>query len=218
MNATTSSYVSVFKLMKAASLPRDISAYNGLKFTANASGATSLKITFVKNSIIDWNSQYSITIPTKQGTQDYMINYSDLVSAGLGAIDASDVTAITISFMVNSGTSTALNATITNAKLVNNTITVIPTVNTKLGIYPNPVVNSSFTCSFNSLKAEALVLKVIETGSGKVVYTETVNSVAGQNTVLIKLNNSLITANNYVVTLEGESTKYDIQNIVVNKK
>ena len=218
VNATTSSYVSVFKLMKAASLPRDISAYNGLKFTANASGATSLKITFVKNSIIDWNSQYSITIPTKQGTQDYMINYSDLVSAGLGAIDASDVTAITISFMVNSGTSTALNATITNAKLVNNTITVIPTVNTKLGIYPNPVVNSSFTCSFNSLKAEALVLKVIETGSGKVVYTETVNSVAGQNTVLIKLNNSLITANNYVVTLEGESTKYDIQNIVVNKK
>ena len=63
-----------------------------------------------------------------------------------------------------------------------------------------------------------MVLKVIETGSGKVVYTETVNSVAGQNTVLIKLNNSLITANNYVVTLEGESTKYDIQNIVVNKK
>ena len=102
--------------------------------------------------------------------------------------------------------------------MCNNTITVIPTVNTKLGIYPNPVVNSSFTCSFNSLKAEALVLKVIETGSGKVVYTETVNSVAGQNTVLIKLNNSLITANNYVVTLEGESTKYDIQNIVVNKK
>jgi len=87
-----------------------------------------------------------------------------------------------------------------------------------LGIYPNPVVNGLFTCSFNSLKSEVLVLKVIETGSGKVVHTEIINSVAGQNTVLIKLNSTMITANNYIVTLEGESTKYDIQNIVVNKK
>ena len=218
LNAVTSDYVSVFKMMKAAGLPRDISKYNGFRFTANASGAGALKITFVKNSITDWNSQYSITIPAKQGTQDYTINYADLVSAGLGSIDASDITAITISFMVNSGTSTSLNATISNAKLINTSVVVSPTVDTKLGIYPNPVINSSFTASFKSNKNETLVLKVIETGSGKVVHTETINSVAGQNSVFVKLNKSLVSANNYIVKLEGESTKYDVQNIVINKQ
>ena len=218
VKATTSDFVSVFKMMKAAALPRDINAYNSLKFTANASGATALKITFVKNSITDWNSQYSVTIPAKQGTQDYTINYADLVSAGLGAIDAKDITAITISFLVNIGTPTTLNATISNAKLVKSTVIVVPTTDTKLGIYPNPVVNGSFTCSFNATKAETLVLNVVESGTGKILHTEVINSVAGNNKVSIKMSKSIVSTNNCVVTLQGDYTKYDLQKIVISKQ
>ncbi len=218
VKATTSDFVSVFKMMKAAALPRDINAYNSLKFTANASGATALKITFVKNSITDWNAQYSVTIPAKQGTQDYTINYADLVSAGLGAIDAKDITAITISFLVNIGTPTTLNATISNAKLVKSTIIVVPTTDTKLGIYPNPVINGSFTCSFNATKAETLVLNVVESGTGKILHTEVINSVAGNNKVSIKMSKSIVSTNNCVVTLQGDYTKYDLQKIVISKQ
>ena len=215
LKATTSDFVSVYKLMKAAALPRDISQYNTLKFTANATGAGSLKITFVKNTITDWNSQYSVTIPTKQGTQDYSINYTDLLSNGLNGMDASDVTAITISFIVNNS-NTALNACISNAKLVRSTIVITPSVDTKMSIYPNPVVNNTFSCSFNSLRAEALTLKVIETGTGRILYSQIVNSNVGNNTALITLpKESFLTANNYIVTLQGDYSKYDVQKVVI---
>ena len=217
VKAVTSDYVSVYKLMKAAGLPRNINDYNSLKFTANTAGASALKITFVKNSITNWNNQYSITIPAKQGTQDYSINYADLVSAGLGTIDASDVTAITFSLIVNNGTATSLNTTISNVRLAKTNVVIVPTTDTKMSIYPNPVVNGTFTCSFKAMNAETLVLKVLETGSGKVIHTETFNSTVGQNKVVIKLNNAHLSANHYVVTLEGENTKYDIQKIVINK-
>ena len=215
LKATTSDFVSVYKLMKAAALPRDISQYNTLKFTANATGAGSLKITFVKNTITDWNSQYSVTIPAKQGTQDYSINYTDLLSNGLNGMDASDVTAITISFIVNNS-NTALNASISNAKLVRSTIVFTPSVDTKMSIYPNPVVNNTFSCSFNSLRAEALTLKVIETGTGRLLYSQIVNSNLGNNTALITLpKGSFLSANNYIVTLQGDYSKYDVQKVVI---
>ncbi len=215
LKATTSDYVSVYKLLKAAGMPRDISTYNNLQFTANATGAGSLKITFVKNSIIDWNNQYSVTIPAKQGTQEYSINYADLLSNGLNGIDAGDVTAITISFIVNNS-NTALNASISNARLVKSTTVITPTVDTKMTVYPNPVVNGTFSCSFKSTRAEALILKVIETGTGRVLHTQTINTVVGNNTALISLNKaSFFSANNYIVTLQGDYSKYDLQKIVI---
>jgi len=215
VKATTSDYVSVYKLMKAASLPRDISQYGALKFTANAAGASALNIIFVKNSITDWNKQYSITIPAKQGTQDYLINFTDLVSAGMSTIDASDVTAITISFIVNSS-NTVLNATISNAKLIKTNTVITPAVDTKMSIYPNPVINNTFSCSYNALKAETLTLKVIETGTGRVLYTQTVNSVVGNNTAIISIGkDKILSTNNYIVTLQGDNTKYDAQKIVI---
>ena len=217
VNATTSDYVSVYKLMKAAGLPRDISAYNSFKFTANATGASAITITFVKNSITDWNKQYSVTIPAAHGIKDYSINYSDLVSAGLGNIDTKDITAVNIALLV-SNAHTNLNATISNARFALSNSVIVPVVDTKMNIYPNPVVNSSFSCSFNALKAETLTMKVIEIGSGKVIHTQSVNAVVGSNTIAVQLNNSYLSANNYVVTLEGDSTKYTAQNIVINKR
>ncbi|MEI6185430.1 MAG: hypothetical protein WCP65_07860, partial [Bacteroidota bacterium] len=215
IKATTSDFVSVYKLMKAASLPRNISQYTALTFTANASGASALNIILVKNSITEWNKQYSITIPTKQGTQDYQINFADLVAEGMSAIDASDVTAITISFVV-SNSNTALNASISNAKLIKTSTVITPTVDTKLSIYPNPVVTNSFTCSFKSVRAEKLTLKVIETGTGRVISTQIINSVEGLNTPVITIDKaSFFSTNNYIVTLQGDYNKYDVQKIVI---
>ena len=216
VKAITSDYVSVYKLMKAAALPRDISKYSGLKFTANAAGASALTITFVKNSITNWNNQYSITIPAKQGTQDYSINFADLVSAGMSTIDASDVTAITISFMVNTGTSTQLNATISNARLVSANVTVTPTVESSFTVQPTLVTNGSFKCIFNTLNAEKLTLNVIETGSGRVIHSEVFNSTAGKNIATVYLNEALPNAH-YIVTLNGSSTRFDNQKVVIIK-
>ena len=216
VDAITTDFVSVYKLMKAASLPRDISKYSGLKFTANASGASALNITFVKNSITNWNNQYSITIPAKQGTQDYMINFSDLVAAGMSTIDASDVTAITISFMVNTGTSTHLNASISNARLVASTTPVQPSVESMFAVQPSLVTAGTFKCIFNTANAEKLTLNVIETGTGKVVHTEILNSSAGKNIATIYLNETLPNAH-YIVTLNGTSTKFENQKVVIIK-
>ena len=216
VNAITKDYISVFKLMKAGGIPRDISAYNGFKFTATTSGVSSISITFTKNSITDWSQQYTVTIPAKDGTNDYTIKYSDLASAGLGSIDASDVTAITISLIVNNGVSTKLSATLSNAKLITSNVVVppvVPVVDNTLSIRPNPILNGTFKCVFNDLSAETLQLKVVEIATGKVIYTQPFNSVAGSNTINVQLPGSLLNTGIYTVSLEGGSIKYELQNI-----
>ena len=176
LKATTSDYVSVYKLMKAAGLPRDLNAYNAFNFTADASGAGSLKITFVKNSITDWNNQYSVIIPAKQGLQEYSINYADLSAAGLGAIDASDINAITISFMVNSN-NTVLNATISNARLVKATTVIVPVVEASVLVYPNPIVNE-VTVKYNSANAGDIYINIYS-AEGRLVAKQLASYLGG---------------------------------------
>ena len=134
----------------------------------------------------------------------------------MSTIDASDVTAITISFMVNSGTSTQLNTTISNARLVSANVPVTPTVESSFTVQPTLVTNGSFKCIFNTLNAEKLTLNVIETGTGRVIHTEVFNSTAGKNIATVYLNETLPNAH-YIVTLNGSSTRFDNQKVVIIK-
>ncbi len=218
IKASSSDYVSVYKLMKAGGLPRDINAFNSFQFIVKASGASSLKVTFVKNSITNWNNQYSVTIPVREGEQQYTIHYSDLMSGGMGPIDASDITTIIISFNVNTS-NTELSATIRNAKLVSSTIDYSSLgINTGLTIFPNPIINGIFKCNFLSVKAEMLTLKIVEIATGRVLYTQLVNCNERENTVTVNLNESINTYNGYYsVELYSRFNKYVAQKVLIRQ-
>jgi len=85
-----------------------------------------------------------------------------------------------------------------------------------LTIYPNPVINNTFYCSFKSLKAEALILKIIETETGRVLYTQTVNRNVRNNNALITLSKGpFLNTNNYIVILQGVYSLYETQKILI---
>ena len=71
VNATTSDYLTLYKLTKGGGLSKDLSKYNQLSFTTQASGASTMKITIIKNSIANWSDQYSFTIPVSATEQNY---------------------------------------------------------------------------------------------------------------------------------------------------
>ena len=115
--------------------------------------------------------------------------------------------------MVNSGTNTNLNATISNARLVSAS-SVVTNVATPFTIKPSLVTGGYFKCIFNTPKAETLTVIVIESGSGKVIDSEVINSVDGENSATIYLNGTIVNAH-YIVTLNGNTSKFESKKIVI---
>jgi hypothetical protein len=63
-----------------------------------------------------------------------------------------------------------------------------------------------------------MVLKVIETATGKTVKTQFVNASKGANQTAVQLDNITSTNGLYIVTLEGDNTKYNAAKLIVNRK
>ena len=215
LDATTNSYVTVSKLVHGGGVLTDLSAYRSLNLTAMANGTGVLKIVLVKNSITDWNSQYTYSLPISQISKGYVISLSEFKSATIdSAINPNDIVQILFVYEVTGNAN--ITASLNNVKFTKDDPAYQAALLSKaMIVYPNPVVNNSFNCSFNALKAESLMMKIIEVGTGRVIYTQPVISVAGQNTIKVQLNSSLLNTNLYTISLEGDNTKYIPQTIKV---
>ena len=214
--ATTKDYVSIYKTMMGGGIEQNVAAYNSLLFNANTMGAGSVKITLIKKSITNWNDQYSYTANIGD-SKDFAIALNSFKSSKFNtAINASDITAVNFSFITPRNTTTNMSVNFSKVRFSTTTVNApaSETLNV-MGIYPNPTMGR-FTTTFTSDVAQALVLKVTDIATGKVVKTQFINATKGANKQTIELNNNL-TNGNYVVTLEGDEIKYTPAKLIFSK-
>jgi hypothetical protein len=211
----TNNYISIYKLMKAAGLPRNMTDYKMFKFHANTSGIGTINVKMVKESL-SWENQYSITIPAKEGEQDYAVNLADLVSSNGQIFNANDITSVIISYVVPTNRATNVSIVMNNARFTKAAEVVATTTNNSLSIYPNPTTKTGIvTVNFKADKAEQKVLRVVEAGSGKILYNTVVSTVVGNNQYKLVLPNSITKSSKYcVIELSG----YNAANLLVTQQ
>ncbi|MFY8003288.1 MAG: hypothetical protein ACOVNR_00525, partial [Chitinophagaceae bacterium] len=102
VRATSSDYVTLTKVIRGGAVATNLNDYKALRFTA--SGGYNLRITLVKNSISEWNKQYSYLLPLNSGEKEYFVNFADFKASGTSdKLDPSDITMIVMSIEVGNG-------------------------------------------------------------------------------------------------------------------
>jgi choice-of-anchor A domain-containing protein len=215
ISGNSSDYVSIFKSMKGGGVLQDLSAYKTLKFTAG--GGYTLRVTLVKNSIVNWADQYYTEIPLDQSAKDYYLSLDAFTSATLkDKINANDISTIIFSIEVGSGKNNVLNSTLSNISFAKQTASYLQSLEAKeVQLYPNPSTGNRFTCSFISDKDNLLNLRVIELTTGKTVLNKQVNATQGINNVLVDINKSNTGNSVYIIALDGENIQYKKAKIIV---
>lgn len=210
-------YITVYKTMMGGGLEQNVAAYKSILFNANATGAASVTVTLVKKSITDWKNQYTYTVAL-DGNKEYGINLNQFKSSKYNdAIVADDITAVNFSFNNSRGVPTNMSINVSKARFSTQKVDgQLSTVN-GVSVYPNPATGGKFTTSFTSETAQPMVLRVIETSTGKIVKTQFINATKGVNQVAVALNNEQ--ANGlYIVSLEADGVKYNATKLMVSKK
>jgi uncharacterized protein YjdB len=218
MVGTTKNYISIYKTMMGGGLEQDVTAYQDLKFNVNAVGTTNLRVTLVKKGITNWDDQYSYTMSVDGLDKEYKISLSQFKSSKYNtSIKADDIVAVNFSYINPTGTATVMSVNMSKVRFVNNTI---PTevVTEQINLYPNPS-SGRFVTKFKSNSSQALVLKVYEASTGKLIKQQIVVAYTGDNQVNINLTESqtTITDGIYIVTLEGDEQRYQPAKLIITK-
>ena len=215
---TTKNYISIYKTMMGGGVEQDVTAYQDLKFNVNAVGTTNLRVTLVKKGIVNWEDQYSYTMSVDGLDKEYKVSLSQFKSTKYNSnITASDITAVNFSFINPTGSATVLSANLSKVRFINNTIPTEVVVE-QIGIYPNPS-NGRFVTKFKSNSSQALLLKVYEAATGRLVKQQIVVAYTGDNQVNINLieSQTTITDGLYIVTLEGDEQRYQPAKLIITK-
>ena len=218
MVGTTKNYISIYKTMMGGGLEQDVTAYQDLKFNVNAVGTTNLRVTLVKKGITNWDDQYSYTMSVDGLDKEYKVSLTQFKSSKYAtSIKADDITAVNFSFINPTGTAAVLSANMSKVRFVNNTIPTEVVVE-QIGIYPNPSTGR-FTTKFTSNSSQALILKVYEAATGRLIKQQIIVAYSGDNQVNINLTEtqSTIADGLYIVTLQGDEQRYQPAKLIITK-
>jgi hypothetical protein len=218
VKAVTSDYLVIYKMLNGGAMPRDVSAYNTLRFTAAGTGT--LRITLVKRSIANWADQYSITVPASATAKEYEITLNSFKSPGINSpINAKDIVQVLFSFEV-ANKNTNLNASISNAAFVKTTATVnTPAEDTRIRTFPNPSNNGRFTVSFKSPVDQQVTLNFRESGTGRTLHTMQHSAVKGENVVSVDMSTKVKTSPQLlIVQITGNEGIFSPAKTVIQKQ
>ena len=201
-------YVSIYKMMKAGGLSRDLSEYNQLQFKASATGTGKLTIMIQKASITNWNEQYTYTMAVNGDLNEYAVNLRDFRSTSTNdTLKADDVVTVTYSF-IGSGNNNHIVASLADVKFAKATITTpVAAVIKTMTVYPNPAIDR-FKVKFTSDKEAKLNLQLVEMGTGRVILMKEVNAVVGENVIPVEVTANISSDGHYVLLLNNETIKY----------
>lgn len=213
VQGNSSDYVSVIKLLRGGGSPADLSAYKGMKLTA--SGGYTLRVTLVKNGIVNWADQYYTEIKLDDAQKDYYISLDQFTSsASKDKIAANDVTTVVFAVEVGTGKNSAINTTLSSISFTKVDQSYINSLDSKeIQLYPNPAASKNFSCSFYSNVAQQLTLHVTDV-MGRTVATQQVSAIKGLNVVPVSLKAG--TNGIHIVSLDGTGVKYNSKKVVIN--
>jgi hypothetical protein len=216
VTATTSEYVTLYKLLKGGAAETDLTTFKTLKFTASATGAN-MRITLIKAGVTNWSDQFSYYLPLSTTAKEYSINLADFSSStNKNSFNPKDITTVVFALEVANGKSTTIDASISKISFSKQMSSVSTTIEIKdVQLYPNPS-KGRFVASFKSDITALLSLKVIDAYSGKPMFSKSVNAVKGDNKVSVEMNQTIGT-NIYILSIEGEGSKYQPKKLIIQQ-
>ncbi len=210
---TSNDYLSLYKFITSGEDKVDLTSYHSFKFLARGGGKVQIRL--IKDGITKFDDQYYTTLTLDTATQNYQISLNDFASdnASLSTyINPYDVTAVVYTFQYGGKETNvsffaddqAFSTTVVNS-------TRIITSN-KLTIMPNPA-SGPFQCQFTATQNENMTLELTDV-SGRVVYKQAVQAVAGVNTVTVNIPSGAIDGI-FFVRMGNSSVKYDVTKMTI---
>jgi hypothetical protein len=216
LEASTSSYISAYKLLRGGGIAKDLTGYKTFKFTAK--GNAVLNITLVKSSIKNWDEQYTLHIPISADAKDYMIDLNDFIStATKDKINPYDINSIVFTMGSVNGSMTNINASLSNISFSKESLSYIDALKSKeINVYPNPT-SGKFYCVFNSDKAMESNLMVFDAYSGNRLFTKTIVIEKGENKIPIDISASFqtVAGGTCVISIKNAETTYNSKKLII---
>ena len=188
LRAITNSYVAAYRALTPRFKAVDVTDYNSFQFTAKGTG--NLEITFVKESITNWEDQYKTTIPLTNTWQEFSIDITDLQNNTTNTAELNDVVTIVFTMVAENGISTSKVMNINQLRFSqSSSLSVDDFENeaTIVSVYPNPMTTQA-TINFSVNQSETIQF-VMYDQLGKQVQHRTYNAVTGKNSITINREN-----------------------------
>lgn len=215
IKAKSPDFITVVKTLKGGGIETNLSDYKGLKFTG--AGGQNLRITLVKNSVANWDNQYSIRLKLDQEKKDYFVAFDKFKSKSTtSSIKPDDITAVLFTFEVENSINTNLSNELSQLSFTKADLSYLSSFDDKeINIFPNPASNK-FYATFKSPKEVKLNLIVRDAASGRVVFSKWINATKGENTVPVEIQNS-VGLSNFILNIEGSDIKYQSKKVIISQ-
>lgn len=210
LRATTNTYVAAYKALTPRFKAVDLSDYNSLKLSAHGTG--NLEITFVKESISNWDEQYKTTIALTNTEQAYVLQMSDFMNNTSEEPILDDVVTIVFTMVSENDSPASKEMHLKNLRLSqeNSLPTEILEDNTLLA-YPNPMTTNT-RIDFTVPQSETVEFTVYNQ-LGQQVYNTTYNAESGQNSILLSKND--LNSGIYYCKVESSQISYNPLKLIV---
>ncbi|WP_296311098.1 ice-binding family protein [Winogradskyella sp. UBA3174] len=188
LNATTSTYVAAYRALTPRFKAVDLAEYNSFKFSAEGNG--NLEITFVKQSITDWEAQFKTTVTLTSIMQDFTINIDDLQNSFGDDAELDDVITLVFTMVSEDGTMISKLMSLNNLRFSQTTtLSVSEFINDAIVVkaFPNPMT-TYITLQFTASQSETVQI-VMYDQLGKQVYNKSYNAVLGKNSITLNREN-----------------------------
>jgi hypothetical protein len=209
----TSSYIATYRALTPRFKAVDLTDYNSFKFSAEGTG--DLEITFVKQSITNWNAQYKTTIALSSTSQDFVLPISDLISSNGSDAVLDDVVTIVFTMVAENGTQTTKILGLHNLRFSQDSALSIKEFETEQMIiraFPNPMTTKA-TIEFMASQNETVSF-VIYDQLGKQVYNTTYDVVSGENS--ITLNRENLSSGLYFCKIVSNHNSFNPLKLIIN--
>jgi hypothetical protein len=206
LKASTSDYVTVYRILKGGGAPLDLSKLNTLRFTA--SGGGTVRIRLIKKSITDYANQYEHKIILGESEKEYIIPISDFTSQGYkNEVTLNDLTILSFTYEANN-TAILLNSAIKNVKFTSEIKNNLSSTE-NIKIFPNPVSTATMV-QFNSSFTETMNLQLFHLGSGQQVFQKTIPVGTGLNNYHLQMPQPLASGT-YIIHLSSPKQRMQVK-------
>lgn len=212
LSAMTSTYFAAYRALTPRFKAVDLTDYNNFKLQAKGTG--NLEITFVKQSITNWEEQYKTNITLTENFQNFEIPFSEFRSSLNEDLVLDDMVTIVFTMVSEDGRRTSKEMQLQDVRFsTGNTLSVtnIETEASVLAVYPNPMLTKA-NIHFTANQTETIHLTIYNQ-LGKVVYTTTAKAQPGKNQIAISRQH--LSTGLYICKLSGTQIHYNPLKLLV---
>jgi len=211
--ASTRNYVAAYRALTPRFGAVDLTEYTTLKLSAKGTG--NLEITFVKQSITNWEDQYKASITLSNTLQDFVLSIEDFESNnGTNAV-LDDVVTLVFTMVSEDGALVTKTLDLRDVRFSEESrlsVDDFDTDSATLKAFPNPMTTRT-TILFTANQSETVAF-VIYDQLGKQVYNTTYNAVPGKNS--ITLNRDNLNSGLYFCKIVSNQNNFNPLKLIIN--